>query len=407
MDPMNDSDSLPNLDTNVVSSWLDNHPEFLQDYLKKLQIQRRRTSLLSDKSGLLLASFNTACNKKSSIQETNFPEPLTSPVQNNSKLAKYSSPNSNTASLKSLFLNSTSLNPSFSEPNLPPANQFSQVEHENAKKQVSRNKFRQLSLYEKMYTLVKCLYQSLDLRTTCKKILNTVSLLLDADRCSLFLVVDEDDYVEANAEGTNGMENGKNKKILVSVVFDAKSKCLNKFVKNYAFDSLDEGSIDEDDGEQIKIPYGKGIVGYVASTGESVNIIDAYSDPRFNATIDQKTGYKTKSILCLPILNENGQCIAVAEAINKLGDETELEENNNSEEISFTREDEELPKRRKPNLKLLGFNTILKNTGKKYNSNLNLTSQLQSQPRPQALVQNTRPRPQPVVNNTDSQENTA
>ncbi|RNA39569.1 hypothetical protein BpHYR1_012644 [Brachionus plicatilis] len=36
-----------------------------------------------------------------------------------------------------------------------------------------------------------------------------------------------------------------------------------------------------------------------------------------------------------------------------------------------------------------------------------LNSQLQSRPRPQALVQNTRPRPQPVVNNTDSQENTA
>lgn len=339
---MNDLDSSQNLDPNAISAWLDNHPDFLHDYLKKLQIQRRRTSLLSDKSGLLLANFNTTCHKKYGTQDINFPEPFSSPNQNSSKLAKYSSQNSNPASLKSLpiFLNSTSLNPSFSEPNLPPIDLENQYEHENIKKQVSRNKFRQLSLYEKMYTLVKCLYQSLDLKTTCKKILNTVSLLLDADRCSLFLVVDEDDH-ETNQEEMNGKENGA-KKVLVSVVFDAKSNSLNKFVKNYASDSMDDGCVDDDDGEQIKIPYGKGIIGYVASTGESVNIPDAYSDPRFNATIDQKTGYKTKSILCLPILNENGQCIAVAEAINKIGDESGLEENNNSEEFSFTKEDEEV-----------------------------------------------------------------
>jgi hypothetical protein len=57
-----------------------------------------------------------------------------------------------------------------------------------------------------MFTLVKILYQSLDLKATCKKILNTVSLLLDADRCSLFLVVDDDNV------------NFENKKCLVSVV---------------------------------------------------------------------------------------------------------------------------------------------------------------------------------------------
>lgn len=346
MELMNDLESGTNLDSNAVSTWLDNHPEFLHDYLKKLQIQRRRTSILSDKTGLLLANFNTTCQKKSSIQEINFSEPLSSPKFNNSKfLSKFSSPNSNASSLKSIFLNSTSINPSFSEPNIPPINQTNHSENENIKKQVSRNKFRQLSLYEKMYTLVKCLYQSLDLKTTCKKILNTVSLLLDADRCSLFLVVDEDeDNIVNESEEANRSENGKNEKILISVVFDAKSNSLNKFVKNYAFDSMEDGSVDEDedDGEQIKIPYGRGIVGYVASTGESVNIHDAYSDPRFNAAIDQKTGYKTKSILCLPILNENGHCIAVAEAINKIGDKSDFEENNNSEESSFTKEDEEV-----------------------------------------------------------------
>ena len=65
--------------------------------------------------------------------------------------------------------------------------------HHNSQS-VSRNSFKQLSLYEKMFTIVKTIYQSLDLKITCKKILNTVSLLLDADRCSLFLVVDDEQH---------------------------------------------------------------------------------------------------------------------------------------------------------------------------------------------------------------------
>ncbi len=56
-------------------------------------------------------------------------------------------------------------------------------------------------------------------------------------------------------------------------------------------------------------------------------------DDRFNSSIDKKTGYKTKSILCLPIVNEFGECIAVAEAINKLSDDNTV--------ISFTSKDEE------------------------------------------------------------------
>lgn len=92
---------------------------------------------------------------------------------------------------------------------------------------------------------------------------------------------------------------------------------------------------------------GKGIAGYVASTGQTLNIPDAYQDHRFNPTIDTITGYKTKSILCLPILDENGQCIAVAEAINKSTDF--YDDVNIDEKISdlsdaspsFNKEDEE------------------------------------------------------------------
>src|SRR4030042_4457276 len=45
---------------------------------------------------------------------------------------------------------------------------------------------------------------------------------------------------------------------------------------------------------EIRFPSHLGIAGYVATTGEILNIPDAYSDPRFNREIDKKTGYKTK-----------------------------------------------------------------------------------------------------------------
>eukprot|EP01116_Phalansterium_solitarium_P020028 TRINITY_DN5788_c0_g1_i1.p1 TRINITY_DN5788_c0_g1~~TRINITY_DN5788_c0_g1_i1.p1 ORF type:complete len:1275 (+),score=428.42 TRINITY_DN5788_c0_g1_i1:108-3932(+) len=69
--------------------------------------------------------------------------------------------------------------------------------------------------------------------------------------------------------------------------------------------------------EEIRLPMHDGIVGYVASTGEEVNVADAYKDPRFNPVIDRKTGYHTKSVLCLPIRNGDGDVIAVTQMINK------------------------------------------------------------------------------------------
>lgn len=53
--------------------------------------------------------------------------------------------------------------------------------------------------------------------------------------------------------------------------------------------------------QDIRIPLGNGIAGIVALTGEPRNIVDAYKDEHFNADIDKKTSYKTKSILCMPI----------------------------------------------------------------------------------------------------------
>ncbi|HLC29905.1 MAG TPA: GAF domain-containing protein [Dehalococcoidia bacterium] len=68
---------------------------------------------------------------------------------------------------------------------------------------------------------------------------------------------------------------------------------------------------------EVRFPASTGIAGHVATTGEVVNIPDAYADPRFNPEVDRCTGYRTKSILCAPIRDPQDQVIGVLEALNK------------------------------------------------------------------------------------------
>lgn len=82
--------------------------------------------------------------------------------------------------------------------------------------------------------------------------------------------------------------------------------------------------------QEIRIPFGIGIAGYVAQSRETVNIQDAYSDSRFNPENDKRTGYRTKSILCMPVYNSQAEIIGVIQVLNKLTAE------------HFTEEDEKL-----------------------------------------------------------------
>ncbi|KAK8896781.1 hypothetical protein M9Y10_014698 [Tritrichomonas musculus] len=68
----------------------------------------------------------------------------------------------------------------------------------------------------------------------------------------------------------------------------------------------------------IEIPINAGIVGFTATTGEILNIQDAYDDKRFNRATDLATGYRTLSILSVPIYDEQKQICGVTEMINKL-----------------------------------------------------------------------------------------
>jgi adenylate cyclase len=71
---------------------------------------------------------------------------------------------------------------------------------------------------------------------------------------------------------------------------------------------------------EIRIPCTAGIAGSVFSTGLAENIPDAYADARFDRLVDHTTGFRTRNILCMPIVNKVGARIGVTEVLNKKGD---------------------------------------------------------------------------------------
>ena len=123
------------------------------------------------------------------------------------------------------------------------------------------------------------------------KIMNFAQKLVSADRASLFLVDSKTNQLYAR-------------------IFDASGKFLTEDGNGLREEMY------KDLTKEIRFPVGTGIAGYVAETGETLNVHDVYKDPRFNASIDQQTGYNTKSILCMPICIR-GQVIGVIQMINK------------------------------------------------------------------------------------------
>jgi HD-GYP domain-containing protein (c-di-GMP phosphodiesterase class II) len=78
--------------------------------------------------------------------------------------------------------------------------------------------------------------------------------------------------------------------------------------------------------DRITIPCSAGIAGCVAMTGDRLIINDPYHDDRFDKEIDKKTGYHTRNILGLPILDGEGTIIGVFQAINKIPEPEEFSE---------------------------------------------------------------------------------
>jgi signal transduction histidine kinase len=68
---------------------------------------------------------------------------------------------------------------------------------------------------------------------------------------------------------------------------------------------------------EIRLKPGEGLAGAVAKTGKPLNIKDAYQDVRFDAEWDRRTGYRTRSTLCVPMKNQHGRTIGVVQVLNK------------------------------------------------------------------------------------------
>jgi len=140
-----------------------------------------------------------------------------------------------------------------------------------------------------------------DLSTLFPTIMNHAKELLGADRCTLFLLdEDKDELWSLVANGT----------------------------------------------QEIRTPKSTGIAGSAATTGYTLNIKDAYLDSRFNPEIDRSTGYRTRSVLCMPIFShEKRETIGVIQMINKLGNYEEMKEGGDDVtpvHAIFKQEDEEI-----------------------------------------------------------------
>ncbi|KAI8902572.1 hypothetical protein BC833DRAFT_342278 [Globomyces pollinis-pini] len=114
----------------------------------------------------------------------------------------------------------------------------------------------------------------LDLDTLIKRIMDSAKELLSSDRCTLFLHDPERKQLRALIQGRDSVQ-------------------------------------------EIRIPSNAGIAGAAFTSGDAINIPNAYKDSRFNPEVDKQTGYVTRTILCMPIKNIHGQCIGVTQMINK------------------------------------------------------------------------------------------
>jgi signal transduction histidine kinase len=146
-----------------------------------------------------------------------------------------------------------------------------------------RNEQKKLALVQE---IGRALSSALDLDELLGLIMEKVTLLMEADRSTLFLV-SEDGHV------------------LWSKVTQGSAKL------------------------EIRLNVGEGIAGWVAKSGDTVNIPDAYIDKRFQPAVDLRSGYRTRSILCTPMRDSQGRIIGVLQVLNKNGG-------------PFTGEDEEL-----------------------------------------------------------------
>ena len=138
--------------------------------------------------------------------------------------------------------------------------------------QLERSRAQELEFLD----VVSDVTTEIDISTLVRKVMSEATRMLNAERSTLFL--NDDKTAELWSEVGEGLE-----------------------------------------ATQIRLPNHVGIAGTVYTTGKSVNIPHAYADLRFNPAFDKQTGYFTRSILCVPVVNKDGKTIGVTQVLNKRG----------------------------------------------------------------------------------------
>lgn len=134
----------------------------------------------------------------------------------------------------------------------------------------------------------------------------------------------------------------------------------------------------------IRIPTTAGIAGHVYTNDVTLNIPEAYEEPMFNRAIDDASGYRTKSIICLPVKDSDGKIVAVLQAINKLA------EGESGDAVAFTIHDEMLVEHLASQVGIILRNTVLfeevRESQRKVRSLLEIVRSLHSNMGTQSLV---------------------
>ncbi len=70
-------------------------------------------------------------------------------------------------------------------------------------------------------------------------------------------------------------------------------------------------------GGELRVPDGAGVVGRVLQTGQAERVDDVRADPRWNAEVDERSGFRTRSLLCVPLTDGAGERLGAFEVMNK------------------------------------------------------------------------------------------
>ncbi len=157
--------------------------------------------------------------------------------------------------------------------------------------------------------------------------------ITSADAGSLYLIVDEE-QVALDSEG--------------EPLRDSEGKPVLTHVKVLSFNQSQNFS-NPSDFKAFRMPLSAGVAGHVATTGNVVQHDDIYQLPPdvpyiFNRAFDEQTGYRSKSMLAVPMINSDGQIIGVIQLINRKyrEDVTLTADNVDTEVIAFSHEDRDL-----------------------------------------------------------------